>query len=50
MIDHDLTTLVVASGPPVRVTEEVEPVEVTTSPSGRTIVDFGQNLARSPSG
>ena len=44
VLDHDLTTLVAASGPPVRVTEEVEPVEVTTSPSGRTIVDFGQNL------
>ncbi len=44
VLDHDLTTLVAASGPPVRVTEEVEPAEVTTSPSGRTIVDFGQNL------
>ena len=44
VLDHDLTTLVAPTGPPVRVTEEVQPVEVTTSPSGRTIVDFGQNL------
>ena len=44
VLDHDLTTLVAPTGPPVRVTAEVQPVEVTTSPSGRTIVDFGQNL------
>ncbi len=31
-------------GPPVRRTEEVAPVAITTSPSGATIVDFGQNL------
>jgi alpha-L-rhamnosidase len=28
----------------VRRTELVSPVAITTSPSGRTIVDFGQNL------
>jgi alpha-L-rhamnosidase len=44
VLDHDLTTLVAPTGPPVRVTEELEPVATTTSPSGRTIVDFGQNL------
>jgi len=44
VLDRDLTTLVAPPGPPVRVTEELAPVEVTTSPSGRTIVDFGQNL------
>jgi alpha-L-rhamnosidase len=33
-----------AVGPPVRRTEEVRPRAITTSPSGRTIVDFGQNL------
>ena len=32
------------SGPPVRRIEEVRPVDMFTSPSGRTIVDFGQNL------
>jgi alpha-L-rhamnosidase len=31
-------------GPPVRRIEEVAPVAITTSPSGRAIVDFGQNL------
>ncbi len=33
-----------ASAPPVRRVERRAPVAVTTSPSGRTIVDFGQNL------
>jgi len=31
-------------GPPVRRCGELAPVAVTASPSGRTIVDFGQNL------
>ncbi len=43
-IERDLTALVAPSGPPVRRTEEIAPVAITTSPSGRTIVDFGQNL------
>ncbi|MFT3887727.1 MAG: family 78 glycoside hydrolase catalytic domain [Arachnia sp.] len=38
-------TLVAPEGPPVRCTEELSPVAITTSPSGRTIVDFGQNIA-----
>ncbi|RDL39161.1 Uncharacterized protein BP5553_03501 [Venustampulla echinocandica] len=29
---------------PVRVTQEVKPVSIITSPSGKTIFDFGQNL------
>jgi alpha-L-rhamnosidase len=44
LLERDPTTLVAPTGPPVRVIEEVAPVEVTTSPTGRTIVDFGQNL------
>jgi alpha-L-rhamnosidase len=36
--------LVPADGPPVRKIEEVRPVSITTSPSGNTILDFGQNL------
>ncbi len=44
LLDRDLTTLVAPTGPPVRRTELIEPVAITTSPSGRTIVDFGQNL------
>jgi alpha-L-rhamnosidase len=43
-LDRDLSTLVAPSGPPVRRTEEVAPIAISTSPSGRTIVDFGQNL------
>jgi alpha-L-rhamnosidase len=43
-LDRDLTTLVAPTGPPVRRTELVAPVAITTSPGGRTIVDFGQNL------
>jgi alpha-L-rhamnosidase len=36
--------LVAPSGPPVRRVEELRPEHVFSSPSGRTIVDFGQNL------
>jgi alpha-L-rhamnosidase len=42
--DFDLGTLVPYVGPPVRRQEEIRPVKVWTSPSGRTLVDFGQNL------
>ena len=31
-------------GPPVRRIETLEPVSITRSPSGKTLVDFGQNL------
>ena len=31
-------------GPPVRRQEELRPVEIWTSPAGKTLVDFGQNL------
>ncbi|MFI0967745.1 glycoside hydrolase family 78 protein [Streptomyces sp. NPDC021080] len=40
----DLTTLVAPSGPPVRAVEERLPVDTITTPSGRTVLDFGQNL------
>ena len=43
-VARDMATLVAASGPPVRRIETIAPVAITTSPSGRTIVDFGQNL------
>ncbi|WP_424447073.1 family 78 glycoside hydrolase catalytic domain [Microbacterium arborescens] len=41
---RDPATLVAPTAPPVRVTEEVAPVAVVTSPSGRRLLDFGQNL------
>jgi alpha-L-rhamnosidase len=43
-VERDLGTLVARTGPPVRRTETLRPVGVTTSPSGRTVLDFGQNL------
>jgi alpha-L-rhamnosidase len=30
--------------PPVRVTQEIKPVQIITTPSGKKILDFGQNL------
>jgi alpha-L-rhamnosidase len=43
-LERNFATLVAPSGPPVRRTELVAPVALTSSPTGRTIVDFGQNL------
>ncbi|BCS17263.1 glycoside hydrolase family 78 protein [Aspergillus puulaauensis] len=37
-------TLVSPDAPPVRITEEIKPVSVQRTPSGKTILDFGQNL------
>ncbi|MGW3956501.1 family 78 glycoside hydrolase catalytic domain [Streptomyces sp. NPDC004752] len=43
-VDHDLDTLFAPLGPPIRCTQEVKPVGMTTTPSGARVVDFGQNL------
>jgi alpha-L-rhamnosidase len=43
-LDRDLGTLVAPTGPPVRRIETLAPVAIRQSPSGRTLVDFGQNL------
>ncbi|MEY9211840.1 glycoside hydrolase family 78 protein [Thermobifida halotolerans] len=43
-VERDRATLVAPLSPPVRCVEEVAPVATWTSPSGRRIVDFGQNL------
>ena len=40
----DVTTLVAPTGPPVRRTQILPVRSISTSPSGRTLVDFGQNL------
>ncbi|MBO3665072.1 glycoside hydrolase family 78 protein [Microbacterium stercoris] len=40
----DPAILVAPDGPPVRRTETLPVAEVITTPSGRTILDFGQNL------
>ena len=44
VIDTDLARLVAPDGPPVRVTQTVPATAVFSSPSGATLVDFGQNL------
>jgi alpha-L-rhamnosidase len=41
---RDPETLVAPDGPPIRCTEEIAPQQITTSPSGMTVIDFGQNL------
>ncbi len=43
-LEWDFATLFAPVGPPVRRIEEISPVSITTSPSGHTILDFGQNL------
>lgn len=43
-IPADLSRLVAPDGPPVRITQVVPAARVWASPSGRTLVDFGQNL------
>ncbi len=43
-VEHDLGTLFAPVGPPVRRTETISAIKIWTSPSGKTLVDFGQNL------
>ncbi len=44
LVDADVHRLVPASAPPIRTHEELAVRAVSLSPSGRTILDFGQNL------
>jgi len=44
VLDEDLRRLVAPDGPPVRVTDVVPATSVFASPSGATLVDFGQNV------
>ncbi|MEV6850704.1 glycoside hydrolase family 78 protein [Actinoplanes sp. NPDC051411] len=44
VLDADLAVLVAPDGPPVRVTQTLPAQAILTSPSGKTLVDFGQNL------
>jgi alpha-L-rhamnosidase len=43
-IEWDLATLFAPLGPPVRRTELISPIRIFKSPSGHTLLDFGQNL------
>ena len=44
VLDFDTSTLAPYVGPPVVRHETLRPTEIWTSPAGRTLVDFGQNL------
>ncbi|PPF37944.1 alpha-L-rhamnosidase [Rathayibacter sp. AY1A3] len=44
-VDWPLDALVEPIAPPIRRIEELAPVEVLTTPAGRTVVDFGQNIS-----
>ncbi|TDC50928.1 alpha-L-rhamnosidase [Jiangella ureilytica] len=41
---RDPATLRAPTGPPVRCTQELRPAAVPTTPSGKRVLDFGQNL------
>ncbi|MHA7179406.1 alpha-L-rhamnosidase [Arthrobacter sp. MDB2-24] len=41
----DTAALVDPVGPPIARTEELRPAEIITTPSGNTVVDFGQNIS-----
>lgn len=43
-LPRDLATLTAPIGPPMRRTERLKPASIWQSPSGRTLLDFGQNL------
>jgi alpha-L-rhamnosidase len=43
-VDADLDVLVGEDGPPMRVTEVIPALRLWQSPSGKTLVDFGQNV------
>jgi alpha-L-rhamnosidase len=42
--DLDVSTLMPYIGPPVRRQEELRPIKIWTSPAGKQLADFGQNL------
>src|SRR4051794_16284191 len=44
VLDFDTSLLTPYVGPPVVRQDTLRPVEIWTSPAGRTLVDFGQNL------
>ncbi len=46
--ERDPATLVAPTGPPVRCTEEIAPVAELRTPSGKRVLDFGQNLVGRP--
>ncbi|OHV27093.1 alpha-L-rhamnosidase [Parafrankia soli] len=45
VVPRDLNTLIAPSAPPIRRVQELPAVDILTTPAGRTVVDFGQNLS-----
>ncbi|MEX5710132.1 glycoside hydrolase family 78 protein [Parafrankia sp. FMc6] len=45
VVPRDLSTLIAPSAPPIRRVQELPAVDILTTPEGRTVVDFGQNLS-----
>jgi alpha-L-rhamnosidase len=45
VVEWPLEALTRSSAEPIRRVEELEPAEIITTPSGKTVVDFGQNLS-----
>ncbi|GFZ52131.1 hypothetical protein JCM24511_09904 [Saitozyma sp. JCM 24511] len=45
VLEMPSTSLESTQAPPVRVVEEITPVDIITTPSGKLVVDFGQNFA-----
>ena len=43
-IPHTKEILVAQENVPVRVIEEINPIEIITSPKGEVVIDFGQNM------
>lgn len=45
LFDWDVDTLELQTSEPIRRTEVLQPKEILMSPSGKTIIDFGQNIS-----
>ena len=45
VVDWPLDALTDSAAEPIRRVEEIAPLEVITTPTGKTVVDFGQNLS-----
>lgn len=43
-LDHPKNILIAPQGVPVRAVEEIEPIEIITTPKGETVFDMGQNM------
>ncbi len=42
--DYPKNNLIAPAGPPVRRIEEIKPIKIIKTPSGETVLDFGQNM------